>query len=309
MIKADVESPTSHPLKPTSHPRFEEEKKNNNLLAAGLALNTLFLIALLVVVAVAYASYGGHQASTGLTISQHTLVGKTGSMVAVTRPHTVAVEGFHSLMSLAFYDITQITSLRFSVELPDGQTAWVSMKPDGAEKSKQLKIYSSQGELTCEGSTQLNFKYVNRMVCKDGCQVVVGKGMWFDIPTNTDGDLAKRGTPVNHGGRGYSGPGFVNPKAAPSGRRLLQSDKLHFFDFDNAKMLYKGDWAAYKKSRPHDNDCSIAESDNWKGAQQCVESWECRGARMCERGGWCSGFDGCEGSPLPTQAPGVSFTH
>merc|ERR1712146_712292 len=36
-----------------------------------------------------------------------------------------------------------------------------------------------------------------------------------------------------------------------------QSDKLHFFDFDNAKMLYKGDWAAYKKSRPHDNDCSI----------------------------------------------------
>ena len=44
-------------------------------------------------------------------------------------------------------------------------------------------------------------------------------------------------------------------------------DKLHFFDFDNAKMLYKGDWAAYKKSRPHDNDCSIAESDNWKGAQ------------------------------------------
>ena len=88
-----------------------------------------------------------------------------------------------------------------------------------------------------------------------------------------------------------------------------QEDKLHFFDFDNAKMLYKGDWSAYKKSRPHDNDCSIAESDNWKGAQQCAESWECRGARMCERGGWCSGFDGCEGSPLPTQAPGLSSTH
>merc|ERR1719468_929511 len=68
-----------------------------------------------------------------------------------------------------------------------------------------------------------------------------------------------------------------------------QSDKLHFFDFDNAS--------------------SIAETDNWKGAQQCVESWECRGARLCERGGWCSGFDGCEGSPLPTQAPGVSYTH
>ena len=44
-------------------------------------------------------------------------------------------------------------------------------------------------------------------------------------------------------------------------------DKLHFFNFDNSKMLYKGDWAEYKKTRPHDNDCSIAESDNWKGAQ------------------------------------------
>ena len=47
----------------------------------------------------------------------------------------------------------------------------------------------------------------------------------------------------------------------------MEDDKLHFFDFDNAKMLYKGDWASYKRSRPHDNDCSIAESDNWKGAQ------------------------------------------
>ena len=59
-----------------------------------------------------------------------------------------------------------------------------------------------------------------------------------------------------------------------------QEDKLHFFDFDNAKMLYKGDWAAYKKSRPHDNDCSIAESDNWKGANNVLspgsaEALEC----------------------------------
>ena len=44
-------------------------------------------------------------------------------------------------------------------------------------------------------------------------------------------------------------------------------DKFHHFDLDNAKMLYKGDWASYKKSRPHDNDCFINESDNWKGAQ------------------------------------------
>ena len=26
--------------------------------------------------------------------------------------------------------------------------------------------------------------------------------------------------------------------------------------------------------------------NNWKGAQQCSQSWECRGARLCERGGW-----------------------
>ena len=55
--------------------------------------------------------------------------------------------------------------------------------------------------------------------------------------------------------------------ATVSAVQMEKDDKLHFFDFDNAKMLYKGDWAAYKRSRPHDNDCSIAESDNWKGAQ------------------------------------------
>merc|ERR1711974_218792 len=45
--------------------------------------------------------------------------------------------------------------------------------------------------------------------------------------------------------------------------------------------------------------------EHWKGAQQCSQSWECRGARLCERGGWCSGYDGCEGTPLPDQAPGL----
>ena len=77
-------------------------------------------------------------------------------------------------------------------------------------------------------------------------------------------------------------------------------------DFDNGKELWKGDWKKYRASRPNDQDCSISESDNWKGAQQCSQSWECRGARLCERGGWCSGYDGCEGTPLPDQAPGLS---
>jgi hypothetical protein len=77
-------------------------------------------------------------------------------------------------------------------------------------------------------------------------------------------------------------------------------------DYDNAKELWKGDWAKYRTAYPNDQDCSISESDNWKGAQQCSQSWECRGARMCERGGWCSGYDGCEGTPLPDQAPGLA---
>merc|ERR1712205_174850 len=76
-------------------------------------------------------------------------------------------------------------------------------------------------------------------------------------------------------------------------------------DYDNAKELWKGDWAKYRTAHPNDQDCSISESDNWKGAQQCSQSWECRGARLCERGGWCSGYDGCEGTPLPDQAPGL----
>merc|ERR1712127_893561 len=66
------------------------------------------------------------------------------------------------------------------------------------------------------------------------------------------------------------------------------------------------DRAKYRTAHPNDQDCSISESDNWKGAQQCSQSWECRGARLCERGGWCSGYDGCEGTPLPDQAPGLA---
>ena len=77
-------------------------------------------------------------------------------------------------------------------------------------------------------------------------------------------------------------------------------------DYDNAASLWKGDWAKYRAAHPNDQDCSISESDNWKGAQQCSQSWECRGARLCERGGWCSGYDGCEGTPLPDQAPGLA---
>ena len=80
-------------------------------------------------------------------------------------------------------------------------------------------------------------------------------------------------------------------------------------DYDNAASLWKNNWAKYRKAHPNDQDCSISESDNWKGAQQCSQSWECRGARLCERGGWCSGYDGCEGTPLPDQAPGLSPDH
>merc|ERR1712166_1451807 len=44
-------------------------------------------------------------------------------------------------------------------------------------------------------------------------------------------------------------------------------------DFDNSKGVWKGDWAKYRAGHPNDQDCSVSESDNWKGAQQCSQSW------------------------------------
>ena len=102
-----------------------------------------------------------------------------------------------------------------------------------------------------------------------------------------------------------NGP-YVPPPQVGLGHEVIPATRE---EFDNADGIWKKDWAAYKKAHPHDQDCSIAESDNWKGAQQCSQSWECRGARLCERGGWCSGYDGCEGTPLPNQAPGLAADH
>ena len=85
-------------------------------------------------------------------------------------------------------------------------------------------------------------------------------------------------------------------------------DNLHEM-FPNKESLYGNNWDKYKKSRQLMVDCDIYESENWLGTGKCKYSWECRGARLCERGGWCSGYDGCEGTPLPDQAPGLSFDH
>merc|ERR1712127_407553 len=79
-------------------------------------------------------------------------------------------------------------------------------------------------------------------------------------------------------------------------------------ELDNDKHFWGGNWAKYEADRRKDddsNDCRLRESHNFLGAQQCKFSWECRGARTCERGGWCSGYDGCEGTALPMQAPGL----
>ena len=95
----------------------------------------------------------------------------------------------------------------------------------------------------------------------------------------------------------------------------LAQEKLAFFEFDNAKMLYNNDFDKYRDMREEqalgmpDNNCKLAESDNFYGAQQCKFSWECRGARMCERGGWCNGYDACEETMLPLQANGLLPDH
>jgi len=94
-------------------------------------------------------------------------------------------------------------------------------------------------------------------------------------------------------------------KAAFKNATAVDNNTVHFFDYDNAKQSWNNDWAAYRNARDAIHPCKIPESDNFLGAQQCRFNWECRGARTCERGGWCTGFDGCEGSALPLEAPGL----
>ena len=49
---------------------------------------------------------------------------------------------------------------------------------------------------------------------------------------------------------------------------MTTDDKLHFFEFDNAKMLWHNDWEAYRDAREAvEHDCKLAESDNYLGAQ------------------------------------------
>lgn len=64
--------------------------------------------------------------------------------------------------------------------------------------------------------------------------------------------------------------------------------------FDNAYLLWNNDFAQYKQSRPEAFDCSLIELDNWKGAQICAMSWECRGERVCGSKGYCEGKDACD---------------
>ena len=92
--------------------------------------------------------------------------------------------------------------------------------------------------------------------------------------------------------------------ATTSATKLYTEDK----EVSNAERFWGNDFEKYRAAREDadNNNCRIRESHNWKGAQQCSHSWECRGARTCERGGWCSGYDGCLGTPLPYQAPGLA---
>merc|ERR1712195_107912 len=60
------------------------------------------------------------------------------------------------------------------------------------------------------------------------------------------------------------------PPSAGLGHPIIPATRE---DFDNAKGVWAGDWAKYRAAHPNDQDCSISESDNWKGAQQCSQSW------------------------------------
>ena len=57
--------------------------------------------------------------------------------------------------------------------------------------------------------------------------------------------------------------------APPSDAPADNNDKLHFFVFDNAKMLWANDWENYRHEHGGDgeeNNCRLAETDNWLGA-------------------------------------------
>merc|ERR1712071_116266 len=58
------------------------------------------------------------------------------------------------------------------------------------------------------------------------------------------------------------------PPSAGLGHPIIPATRE---DFDNAKGVWKGDWASYRSAHPNDQDCSISESDNWKGAQDMMD--------------------------------------
>ena len=64
--------------------------------------------------------------------------------------------------------------------------------------------------------------------------------------------------------------------ATASTTKLYTEDK----EVTNAEKWWGNDFEKYKAALEDgdSNNCQIRESRNWKGAQQCTQSWECRGA-------------------------------
>ena len=63
---------------------------------------------------------------------------------------------------------------------------------------------------------------------------------------------------------------IISSASAENLNTISNNDKLHFFDFDNAKMIWNNNWSAYRDARDPDgdgNNCRLAESDNFLGAQ------------------------------------------
>lgn len=56
------------------------------------------------------------------------------------------------------------------------------------------------------------------------------------------------------------------PPAVGLGHAVIPANRE---EYDNAASLWNNDWAKYRAAHPNDQDCSISESDNYKGAQQC----------------------------------------
>merc|ERR1712046_495003 len=132
------------------------------------------------------------------------LVDSTGKPVATLKPKDVTVMGFRSFLNLAFSDLVNLKSVRFTTELPDGTSTRIAMKVSTAEKStKAITVRSGSTKMVFSPAKISDGKYFDTASCKAGCVLVMSKPFEFEM--SQQDFKARRGTPPTVGlGHGYT---------------------------------------------------------------------------------------------------------